>query len=265
MKNIFKPIFTFAVTTVAISSPVLIQVPKARSVSLTIQNPVFESPVVPFNFISSQTNPNTNPPITGWQLYDPNGLLAQAVNYTQASVGVEANPGAYNVPISGNQYGYIAIPANQVGPGKGVAGISQTLTDTLKANTNYVLKMSIGSPQSYSAHGLTFSHIGFPGYRVDLLAGVNVIATDNNILSIPNGYFGTSVVSYTALANDPNLGKPLQIRITNLNSGPGGDVDIDDVSLTATAIPEPTFTLGLLAVGTFGAVSAIRKKPSGKS
>ena len=60
---------------------------------------------------------------------------------------------------------------------------------------------------------------GFPGYRVDLLAGGEVIAQDENSLagSIDDGKFGTSTVPFITGSTHPQLGQALSIRLVNLN------------------------------------------------
>ncbi len=268
MKNIFKTILTIAVASATLSSAVLIQAPKARAVSLTIQNPGFENPSVPQGTFTDPFNffhfPNANPPVPGWQVYDPNNIIANSQFNSKGNFpfyGVfNPIPAAFNTPPPEGKN--VAIfDSGYLPPGSGSFGLSQTLTNSLTANTNYTLKASVGNTQTFHVPGVVFNnHDGFPGYQVQLLAGGNVIASDNNTINPADGFYGTSVVSYTASANDPNLGKPLQIRLIDLNINPGRQITIDNVTLTATAVPEPNSILGLLAVGTFGAVSVLRKK-----
>jgi hypothetical protein len=65
--------------------------------------------------------------------------------------------------------------------------ITQTLTATLRTNTNYTLQFSIGSRADQA----------FAGYRVELLAGSTVLASDSS-LSPPTGTFVTGSESPAA-------------------------------------------------------------------
>jgi len=126
--------------------------------------------------------------------------------------------------------------------------MSQTLTETLQANTRYALNVGIGNIASGTATNGTFFDLdGFPGYRVDLSAGGTVIAQDNNSQAglIAEGAFGNSTVTFASGAAPAQLGQPLQIRLVNLNQvdamfpNANLEVDFDNVRLTATAVPEP--------------------------
>lgn len=140
-------------------------------------------------------------------------------------------------------------------PGSGVAGITQTLSSVLTSGTKYDLQVKVGNaaPDEYTAPG-------FPGYAVQLWAGVNLLAQDYNTLNPDEGTFATSTVSYIASADNPYLGQSLEIRLLNLLQGPGAETGFDDVRLEATSVPEPTSIFGLLGLAAFGAVSAIKKK-----
>jgi PA14 domain len=81
--------------------------------------------------------------------------------------------------------------------------ISQTLTTTLAANTQYLLQVNVG----HRANG------AFPGYRVQLWAGGVLLAEDNNSLPVGLGQFVTSTVSYTTDSTPAQFGQPLQIRL----------------------------------------------------
>ena len=72
--------------------------------------------------------------------------------------------------------------------GQGAAGFTQTLDDTLQANTTYTLSVQVGDiasgvgPPPCDAAGF-FNLDGFPGYQVQLLAGGEIIAEDDNALA----------------------------------------------------------------------------------
>ncbi len=117
----------------------------------------------------------------------------------------------------------------------------------LEVNTQYDLSVEVGNIGSGTAvSGEFFNLDEFPGYRVELLAGGQVIAQDNNLLagSIPEGEFMTANLSFTVGQADPLIGQALGIRLVNLNEIPAGfnagnspdlEVDFDDVQLNASA------------------------------
>ena len=125
----------------------------------------------------------------------------------------------------------------------------QTLSDTLAANTLYTLRVLVGNIASGVSVDTTYFNLdGFPGYRIDLLAGGSVLASDNNSLAgaIPEGEFRESTVSYLS-GGSVTPGQALGIRLVNLNVVdplfPGADweVDFDNVRLEAgsASVPEP--------------------------
>lgn len=161
------------------------------------------------------------------------------------------NPGVYAFFPAGAPFGQrLGIAFNDAGTGdEGEYGMQQTLTLTLQPDTAYTLRVEIGNIASGTAeNGGFFNLDGFPGYRVDLLAGGVVVAQDDNTLfgAIPEGEFATSTVAFTTGAAHPQLGQNLGIRLVNLNevdpSAPAADleVDFDQVRLNyAPAVPGP--------------------------
>jgi hypothetical protein len=116
------------------------------------------------------------------------------------------------------------------------AGLSQQLAATLEAKTQYTLRVKIGNiaPVMGDPWDLT----GFPGYRVELLAGNTVLAKDDNTLLPNEGTFLESQVSFSTGTADPTLGQPLGIRLINLNTGSSGiEVNFDDIRLDALLLP----------------------------
>lgn len=216
---------------------------------LTIVNPSFED-------ISGQSpfNEFTFGPPNGWQLYDPGSITSGGAGST-FFVGT-LTPTAPTYFTNGASDGQrVAIAFNYFGSGGlGQYGLQQTLAATLQANTNYSLQVDIGNIASgTSIDGTFFPLTGFPGYRVELLAGGQVIAADNNSLSgsIAEGTFSTSTIQFSTGTSPLHIGESLGIRLINLNlidpSFPNSDieVDFDHVRLSAvTAVPEPaTYTL----------------------
>ena len=249
-KNVVPKLVTAVATGIALSLVIAVDAPRAGAVTLAISNPGFEDPVLPDGGFTTNVLP-------GWQLYDPSGLVLLDATATDSSFGA-FNPtgtGAYTsdrVP-EGNNDAFIYLTQN---PGSGVAGISQTLSSNLIADTKYTLSVDVGNPIDYANFGLT----GFPGYRVQLLAGGNVLAQDNNSFNPTEGTFATSTVSYIALASDPNIGNPLEIRLLNSLQGNGREVDFDNVRLDIAAVPEPASTVGTLVFGAFCVGSRFKKK-----
>ncbi len=185
---------------------------------IPIANPGFELPFLGDNEFTTQDVP-------GWQVYDPSELILIPFVSNYAVL----NPATYSYPgqaPQGNNVGaiFLGLPL-----GSGEVALAQTLSSVLEPNTSYNLQVKVGN-----AAPDEFTPSGFPGYRVELLAGDRVIAQDNNIQNPIEGSFAISTVRYTASANDPNLGQPLQIRLFNILQGTGAEVGFDDVKLEAT-------------------------------
>ncbi|MBL8891510.1 MAG: PEP-CTERM sorting domain-containing protein [Planctomycetaceae bacterium] len=215
-----------------------------RADLVVVQNSGFENVAGSVVF-----NEFTFGPPVGWQIYNPNGIVVNNGVGPQFWVGtLRPSPPTNFFAVPEGQR--VAILFNEFGTGNlGEYGLSQTLAATLQANTRYTLEVDIGNIASGTAlNGQFFNLNGFPGYRVDLLAGGVVIASDNNSLagSIPEGEWGASVVQFETTASHLLLGQALGIRLVNLNqvdaSAPTADleVDFDRVRLSATAVPEPS-------------------------
>ena len=136
------------------------------------------------------------------------------------------------------------------------AGLQQVLGNTLQLSTQYTLTVGVGNFAPSAGDPWNFT--GFPGYRVELLAGTTVLAADNNTLSPAEGVFLTSTVNFTTGVSHANAGQALRIRLVNLN-GPGVEVNFDQVGLDAEAVPEPS-GLALLALGAVLGLRARRRE-----
>jgi hypothetical protein len=227
---------------------------------VAIVNPGFEDitgETVQFEFTFS--------PPPGWNLYDPSAITAGGAG-PDYYVGTLTpfvpdpinHPGVFvNFPGGAPEGQRVAIAFNDNPTGGGGEyGLVQTLSATLQADTAYSLRVLIGNIASGQSQNFGFFNLnGFPGYRVDLLAGGVVIASDNNSLLPDEGTFEESLVSYTTGSGHAQLGQALGIRLVNLNLVDNTDltadweVDFDDVRLTATAVPEPAATAIVLASG----------------
>lgn len=189
----------------------------------------------------------------GWSLHDPLGVAgsgAGPVYYvgtlTPFEIDPVGNPGVYvNFPAGAYEGERVAIAFNFAGSGgQGEYGLVQTLSAALEPATTYTLTVAVGNIASGTAMSGDFFNLdGFPGYRVDLLAGDVVVAQDDNTLagSIREGEFALSTITLTTSAAHPQLGEPLSIRVVNLNvvdpMFPGADVEVDFDAVTLDATP----------------------------
>ena len=114
------------------------------------------------------------------------------------------------------------------------AGLVQVLGDGLAPNTRYTLRVQVGNIADDPAppHG-SFQFAGFPGYRVDLLAGGAILDSDDAGPVPPEGGFLESTVEVEVGGSHARLGAPLAIRLVNLNAAPGLEVNFDHVRLDA--------------------------------
>ncbi|NKB20938.1 MAG: hypothetical protein GKS01_10605 [Alphaproteobacteria bacterium] len=201
---------------------------------------------------------------TGWVQYDPNSIIVGSGNGPDVFLGTLEPNGTDFFNATAPQGNKVAIMFNRgASTGAGEFGLTQTLGDTLQANTRYELAVEVGNIASGTAQNAEFFNLdGFPGYRIELLAGGVVIGQDNNTLGglIPEGEFLTSVFTVDVGAAHAQLGQSLGIRLVNLNqltglpSLPDLEVDFDDVHLDATAISAPgsvalfSLVLGVLVI-----------------
>lgn len=202
----------------------------------------------------------------GWSIYDPDGALGPGF-FTGTLLPDGVN--FFNGPAPEGDR--VAILFNSQGEGTGEYGYEQTLSTILTANTHYSLSVSVGNITSGFAQDGTFFDLSeFPGYRIDLLAGGQVIAQDLNSLSIAEGEFSTSTVEFTTGAFHALLGQNLGIRLVNLNIIPNGftqatspdlEVDFDNVQLNATSIPEPATSLAMCVLAMTCLLRRTRRKP----
>jgi hypothetical protein len=225
----------------------------AQAAMVAIDNPGFEAQV---------HGPNTftfGAP-TGWDDYNTGVVSGDSIGTLNPQGTTYFAPGQWG----GSN---VAIAFMQSGGTSGVEfGIRQTLDVTLQADTTYTLTVGVGNIASGSSdlgNGPIFFDLdGFPGYRVELLAGNTLLAADLNSLAsggntIPEGEFRNSQVWFDSTGVDAVLiGQPLVIGLVNLNVpdlidlGADREVDFDDITLdaSATVIPIPP-TILLLGSG----------------
>lgn len=217
--------------------------------------------------------------LPGWSLYDRDavagagagpsyyvGTLTPQILPARDPVNYQNFPaGAYEGQRVGIAFNYAAVnPGHEY-------GLQQTLTTVLAANTRYTLTVRIGNIASgWSVDNTFFNLSGFPGYRVDLLAGNTLLASDNNSLAgaIAEGAWGLSTLVYESGAAPDAINQNLRIRLVNLNlvdtaspetTAADREVDFDAVSLHAVAVPEPSVT-GALAAAALLALVVIRRR-----
>lgn len=248
--------------------------PVILSLLIAVSGETIRADLVPvinpgFEDISGETQNNefTFGPLTGWDLYDPNNITSGGEGPTYYIGTLDPTPPDFfnSNPPEGERVG-IAFNFNGSGD-QGEYGLQQTLSSTLSSNTRYTVNVEIGNIGSgTSLSGQFFDLSGFPGYRVDLLAGSTVVAQDNNSLMdlIPEGEFRTSTFSFVTGQVHDQLGQQLGIRLVNLNitdpiSNPGADleVDFDNVRINAFAVPEPNSVFFVVSIA---GLTLIRKR-----
>lgn len=220
--------------------------PTQAQTNITLTNPGFEDDFAPAGGFPVLL-PN------GWTLYDPAGIVGSTGQGTNA-VGVLNPTGStfFVDPVpEGNNAAlvYLEQRAGSTDAGDPV-GLFNTFDGMLQAGMRYTLSVGVGNIASgtglgdpYAGYG-PYDLSGFPGYRVELLAGDQVLAFDDSSLSIGEGRFMTSTVEYMTGGAHALAGSVLGVRLINLNASGNLDerareVDFDNVQLMAVAVPEP--------------------------
>lgn len=230
---------------------------EAKAAAIAIVNAGFEQP----DTTNLPPVPGTGEVFTfadapGWSLLDPADLIPDEAGDRNLGTGYPGvwSPSAVFYPDGipeGRNIGTLFLPQ---APGSGEVALTQTLSSVLEVDTTYALSVDVGNPADPGIDLFT----GFPGYRIELLAGGTVLAADDNGLAIAEGTFETASVSYTAKAGDPNLSEPLEIRLFGTLSDGGNEVNFDRVVLEADPVPEPTSAIGVLVALAAGGVTKLR-------
>ncbi len=184
---------------------------------------------------------------TGWQLYDPGGVINQNANAVGVIRPNVANPYFPGGAPEGAQAALVFLS----GP-DGEAGLQQTLADVLQPDTFYTLTVAVGNiasgtslPGSADGGGTFYNLAGFPGYRIELLAGGVVLASDSISAGvIPEGEWRDAGLGFDSSFAPASWGQALSIRLVNPDlpgtaQAPAIEVDFDNVRLVAQAVPEP--------------------------
>lgn len=224
----------------------------ARAVPIAIENAGFEAPYLGGNLppqyagdVPATAFPVGAPP-SGWQPYGAVGGNAFVGVLSPGEMAVE--PLATYFPAGAPEGDNVLLLFHDGHLGGAEFGVVQVLDATLTAGTRYALSVAVGNiasgvsvVQPYANFG-NFDLRGFPGYRIDLLAGGDVIASDNNTLHPSEGTFEISTIQLDVDSDHEQLGEPLAIRLVNLNQADVLDpivdleVDFDAISLDASPI-----------------------------
>jgi len=227
---VFDPSADVEAPTVTITRPATV------TKSITVGNAGFEDPVL------EDGGDEPNPP--SWtdgyyDVADPNVWVAD-----------EALAGVYN-PTAAMGYGGVVPEGENAGYTTAHSsrdrGLSQVLSATLEANTRYELSVLVGNPYLFNGSTTTAN------YRVELLAGGVLLASDTGPSPANDQTWKTATVVYDSGEEPAQLGEPLEIRLLACAYTDGKGVDFDDVQLTAESpAPEPYVVTLTLAVNNEG-------------
>ncbi|WP_053075789.1 PEP-CTERM sorting domain-containing protein [Crocosphaera watsonii] len=202
-----------------ISSCLIVAIPtQVKAASINILNHSFEGPEAPLAFNREFFTTN----IDDWTV--------------NSNAAVVFNPTASQNNTGLNTYFSQSLPDGLQTLAISSGDISQELAVTLQANTKYTLGVFVGRR----------NNVSFSGYNIELLAGNTVLASNNSITPAP-GTFTKENVYYTSSDNDPLIGQSLGIRL----SSDGIQTNFDNVTLEATAVPEPLTILGAVTAISF--------------
>jgi hypothetical protein len=224
---------------------------------VAIENAGFEAPYLGGNLppqyngdVPATAFPVGAPP-AGWEPYGAVGGNAFVGVLNPGVMAVE--PLATYFPAGAPEGENVALTFFDGHLGGAEFGIEQTLDAVLAADTRYTLTVEVGNiasgvsvVQPYAGFGF-FDLRGFPGYRIELLAGGVVVAADDNTLVPEEGEFLTSTVQIDVRAEHDQRGEQLAIRLVNLSDADVLDpvvdleVDFDAVALDASPIPYGDF------------------------
>jgi hypothetical protein len=186
------------------------------------------------------------PPGSGWSLgyYDQNGTADPTVWHDGTG---EDNAGVWNTDAAIGFPGGVAPEGQNTGWAESLSqpdadpilvwdfGLSQVLTDTLEADTRYILGALVGNA-FYNESDITAD------YRLELLAGGVLLGTDAGD-SPAAGEWAHHSVTFESGSSPAQLGEPLEIRlIAEAYADDSGEdwyeVDFDEIQLTAEPIDE---------------------------
>ena len=197
----------------------------------------------------------TGAPPSGWTAWYEGGAPIPGTFIGVLNPGTEAqhapNPAFFRIGAAeGNNAVLLYTDGDAGGP---EYGVETSLGEVLRAGRRYVLRAEVGNIGSGTALATPYSTFGFydldgfPGYRIQLLAGGVVVAEDVDSVRPEEREWEPARLVFTPGPNHPQLGQPLGIRLVNRNQPDvpgvrGIEVDFDDVRLDVTrvrALPAP--------------------------
>ncbi|MBM5813098.1 MAG: hypothetical protein FJ191_14265 [Gammaproteobacteria bacterium] len=227
--------------------------PPPAAVSLPIVNAGFEAPAIAVGSFSTTAPPN------GW-------VAVGNIDFSLRTVGVLHPATTQLYPAGapeGNNVGVVFLLDDFAVQGlftNQPAGLAQTLGSTLATSTRYELSVEIGNiANDPDPPNNLFQFNGFPGYRIELLAGGVLLAARENAVLPAEGTFLTDTLAFESGASHPLAGQALGLRLLNLNAAPGIEVNFDDVRLEAT--PSAWTDLGSAKPGSAGVPQLVGTGP----
>jgi hypothetical protein len=186
----------------------------------------------------------TGPPPAGWTAYFAGAPTpAHFIGVLNPGTTADHAPDPPCFPAGAPEGDNVVLLYGDGDAGGSEYGVQQQLADTLQPDTLYTLTVEVGNIAScaglVSPYLSFFDLDGFPGYRVQLLAGGVVVAEDAGTLTPGEGQFQTATVQLSTGAAPPQQGLPLAIRLVNryqpdVPGVSGLEVDFDDVRLDAS-------------------------------
>lgn len=201
-------------------------------------------------------------PFVGWDLYESSGGQTSGGAGPDYYVGTLEPTGGVFITAGATDGDRVGIAYNTAASGGGGEyGLVQTITtDQLQPMTRYTVTVDVINIASGTAVNNAFFNLaGFPGYRIDLLAGGVAIASDSTSAGIPiEGGYATATLVFETGVSHSQLGQDLGIRLVNLNvvdttdattTAADLEVDFDNVRLDAVPVPEPKSLAVLVIAG----------------
>jgi hypothetical protein len=230
--------------------PSLLLAAGASAAPVAITNPGFEDLYLGSNLppqyggdVPTGSFP-TGPAPAGWTSYYASGSAPELfIGVLNPGTTADHAPNPPCFPDGAPEGDNVVLLYADGDDGGGEYGVVQQLSATLQANTAYTLSVEVGDIASCAGlvppYQSFFNLDGFPGHRVQLLAGGVVVAEHNAALALGEGEWGRVEATLVTGSNPAELGQPLAIRLVNRNQpdepGVSGlEVDFDDVRLDAT-------------------------------
>lgn len=240
-----KKLNTLALFSVLFYGMTIHSLSHCHAASIAITNADFETGGISTDNGSTHSDPGPGPHgdaviPTGW--VNSGGTTGGFYGYWNPDAtrypGADGDAGVATGMLGPNVFYFGSLEAGQ--------GIEQTLSSNFAIDTNYALTVASGSRLGAGADNSPL--------QMNLYAGTTVIATSTTTINHGLGEFTDIVLNYTSDAGNNGLaGQALKIEFLEQGGVGTGVVEIDNVRLTATPVPEVSTivwnfgTLGLLA------------------